>query len=182
MPDYTGRTERSVKNMQNIELPEISKIAAETLGVRGGFLTVANRDKLNVMTIGWGSTGYIWGLPVFTVLVRQSRHTYALMEPSDYFTLSIPLSDKHKEALALCGTRSGRYVDKFATGKIGILPGKTVDLPVIAGHCLQLECRTVYHQPMHKATLEANLADKWYGDEDMHIVFYGEILSSYITE
>ncbi len=168
--------------MENINLPEISKIVAETIGQRGAFLTVANRDRQNVMTIGWGSIGYMWGLPVFTVMVRQSRHTYTLLEPSDHFTASVPLTDEYKAALALCGTRSGRYVNKFAVGDIHTLPAVSVPVPVIEGQFLQIECRTVYHQPMQKTTLESSLAEKWYSDEDMHIMFYGEILAAYKTE
>ena len=31
--------------------------------------------KANLMTIGWGTLGTIWSMPVWTVLVRPSRYT-----------------------------------------------------------------------------------------------------------
>ena len=34
----------------------------------------------NVMAIGWGTIGWVWGRPIFSVLVRPSRYTYKLME------------------------------------------------------------------------------------------------------
>ena len=37
----------------------------------------------NIMTIGWGAIGSIWGIPVWTVLVRPSRHTYRCIEHSE---------------------------------------------------------------------------------------------------
>ena len=46
----------------------------------GAFLNTCAEGKSNSMTIAWGSLGFMWGKPVFTVMVRQSRHTYQLIE------------------------------------------------------------------------------------------------------
>jgi flavin reductase (DIM6/NTAB) family NADH-FMN oxidoreductase RutF len=47
---------------------------------KGAFLTVKDGDRLNTMTIGWGSIGWIWQKPILMVMVRYSRHTYELID------------------------------------------------------------------------------------------------------
>ena len=80
---------------------------------KGAFLTVAADDAVNTMTIGWATIGYIWQRPVFMVAVRDSRHTFNLLEKTDNFTVSIPADDSYHEALMVCGSKSGRDIDKF---------------------------------------------------------------------
>ena len=45
----------------------------------GILLTSEAEDCVNAMTIGWGSLGIEWGVPVFTAYVRVSRFTRELM-------------------------------------------------------------------------------------------------------
>ena len=47
----------------------------------GGSLLVSldDKGKPNVMTIGWATLGIVWGRPICTVLVRPSRYTYGCM-------------------------------------------------------------------------------------------------------
>ena len=57
----------------------------------GLLLVTSGADgKPNVMTIGWGTIGAIWGRPVFLVLVRPSRHTYSRLEEVGEFTVNVP--------------------------------------------------------------------------------------------
>ena len=46
----------------------------------------------NVMTIGWGMIGSVWARPVFTVLVRPSRHSYSRLEQVSDFAVNVPPS------------------------------------------------------------------------------------------
>ena len=66
---------------------------------KGAFLTVKNGEKMNVMTIGWGNIGFIWGKPIFTALVRYSRYTYELLENSGEFAVCVPKKDSMKKEL-----------------------------------------------------------------------------------
>lgn len=74
--------------------------AMNHLHKKGAFLTVENQEKVNTMTISWGNIGYQWNKPIFTVLVRKSRHTYEMLEKGAEFSISIPLNDNFKESLA----------------------------------------------------------------------------------
>ncbi|OPX34868.1 MAG: flavin reductase, partial [Desulfobacteraceae bacterium 4484_190.1] len=59
----------------------------------GAFLTVRAGEALNTMTIGWATIGYVWRKPVFMVLVRDSRHTFGIIEKAADFTVSVPMTD-----------------------------------------------------------------------------------------
>ena len=80
---------------------------------QGAFLTVKAGEAVNTMTIGWATIGIIWQRPIFMVAVRDSRHTFTLMEQADNFTVTVPAGSAHNKAVAFCGTKSGRDVDKF---------------------------------------------------------------------
>lgn len=93
-------------------MEEYRALLDETCGQlpKGAFLMVDG----NPMTIGWAQFGVIWGRPVCTVFVRHSRHTHALLEKSNVFTVSVPAAGTMREALAYCGSHSGRDGDKLA--------------------------------------------------------------------
>lgn len=76
-------------------------------------ITAGTPEKCNTMTIGWGMLGTLWNKNAGTVFVRPCRYTHDFLASNDTFSISI-LPAKYKEALALCGTESGRDVDKIA--------------------------------------------------------------------
>ena len=98
----------------------------------GLLLVTAGADgKPNVMTIGWGTIGSIWSRPVFLVLVRHSRYTYTrLEETAGDFTVNVPPREL-AEAVARCGTVSGRDHDKFLENHLTPVPGRQVRPPII---------------------------------------------------
>ncbi|MTI95844.1 MAG: flavin reductase family protein [Firmicutes bacterium] len=160
----------------NRYLPELT-----TQLPRGAFLTTKWQNELNTMTIGWGSVGVVWSRPVFTVLVRYSRHTYSLLEKAQEFTVSVPLAVDLRDALQICGTRSGRDIDKFSVCKLTARPGVTVSTPVV-GECeLHYECKVIYQQAMEPALVAEKIANRYYRELDYHIIYYGEIQECYKT-
>lgn len=150
----------------------------EQLG-KGVFLTVQLDDEVNTMTIGWGAIGIIWNKPVFQVLVRGSRYTHNLLEKSKEFTVSIPINQDLKQALAYCGTNSGGDVDKLKECNLSILPGRKVKAPVIAQCKRHYECRVIATQKLIEENISSDIGISFYGGGDYHTIFYGEIVSSY---
>ncbi|SMC71075.1 flavin reductase family protein [Sporomusa malonica] len=147
---------------------------------KNAFMTTAHGGKINTMTIGWGSIGIMWGKPVFTAMVRQSRFTKELVEQSGEFTITLPLTDM-KEALALCGSKSGRDMDKIAAAKLTLADGAAISTPVIAAPGLQLECKVVFKQTMPPEDLDTDYQSKWYANGDYHTMYFGEIVAAYKT-
>ena len=160
---------------------EYAKQVMEQLSKGGAFLTTAHNGKTNTMTIGWGNIGFAWGKPIFTVMVRASRYTRELIEKSGEFTVSVPLNPM-KQALGICGSISGRDIDKFAAAGLTILPGKKTATPVIKGCGLHFECKTVYKQEMNPSLLDQSFNEKWYDSGDYHTFYTGEILTCYTEE
>lgn len=154
--------------------------ALNSLEQRGAFLTVKDEEgRVNTMTIGWGNIGYEWGRPVFIVLVRESRYTHELLEKAEDFTVSIPLDDNMKYALAFCGTKSGRDHDKFEDCDLNILDSKKVKSPAIGDCQMIYECKIVYKHDMDLQLLDDEVKNKWYSSEDGHTIYYGEIVNCY---
>ncbi|SDF41901.1 flavin reductase family protein [Sporomusa acidovorans] len=154
---------------------------AARLMPKNAFMTTASGDKTNTMTIGWGSVGIVWRKPVFTVLVRQSRYTKGLVDQSNEFTVTLPLTDM-KEALSLCGTKSGRDMDKIAAAKLTLSAGQALATPVIAIPGLHLECKVLYKETMKAENLDPATQNACYADGDYHTLYFGEIVAAYKTE
>ncbi len=144
---------------------------------KGAFLTVRAGNSLNTMTIGWGLLGFIWQRPVFMVAVRDSRHTFSLMEKAEDFTVTFP-SGKMKDALMFCGTKSGRDTDKFKACNLSTASAQQTGSPVIQTAGIHLECRIRFKAPMDPAYLDPAL-DDLYPAKDYHTLYFGEIVACY---
>lgn len=152
----------------------------ETL-TKGAFLTVRSGDRVNTMTIGWATIGYIWRKEIFMVAVRDSRYTFELIENSNDFTVTIPTDPASKEAVMFCGTKSGRDYDKFIECNLQTAEARTVGSPIIAVPGIHYECRIVYKTAMDEANLDEKLG-KLYPAKDYHTLYFGEILACYQTD
>ncbi|GAB6180011.1 flavin reductase [Desulfotomaculum defluvii] len=150
---------------------------------KGAFLTVKDdQDRINTMTIGWGTVGFMWQKPVFMVMIRPSRYTYQLIENAKYFTVSIPIKKDLKKALAICGSKSGRDINKFSECNLTLEPGKVVHTPIIGECDLHYECKLLYQQVMEPALVDPSIKKLAYSKNDYHIMYYGEIVASYVKE
>jgi flavin reductase (DIM6/NTAB) family NADH-FMN oxidoreductase RutF len=166
---------------KSIKYTEMSKEMLEQLQ-KGAFLTVKEGDRLNTMTIGWGSIGYMWNRPILMVMVRYSRHTFDLIDKAKDFTLSLPLNGQLKDTIAFCGTKSGRDRDKIKECNLKLRPGNKVNTPILEDCDLHLECKIVYKQPMDEQQLAKEIKDRSYSKGDYHVIYYGEIVDVYVRE
>jgi flavin reductase (DIM6/NTAB) family NADH-FMN oxidoreductase RutF len=135
----------------------------------------------NVMTIGWGTVGIIWGRPTFVVLVRPSRYTYEFIEDSGAFTVNVPTEDM-RQWVSVCGTRSGRNLDKFAAYNMTVSPGQVVDAVTIDAAPMVYECKVVHSNDVVPANLSSEVEARSYGGHDYHRVYFGEILGAYAAD
>jgi flavin reductase (DIM6/NTAB) family NADH-FMN oxidoreductase RutF len=150
----------------------------------GAFLVVLDpQGRPNPMTIGWGQIGIVWSRPAFTVLVRQSRYTYECLQTADSFTVSVPAPGTLKDELLLCGTKSGRNLDKFRAAGLSTLPARFVRTPIVAECLAHYECRILARPVVAMPDITAaELVERFsYGEGDTHAAFFGEILATYQT-
>jgi flavin reductase (DIM6/NTAB) family NADH-FMN oxidoreductase RutF len=150
---------------------------------KDGILLVAGgKDKKpNTMTIGWGFLGTMWRRPVFVVAVRHSRHTFKLLEKSDSFTVCLPAKGM-EEALEVCGTKSGRDMDKFKEYNLTAVKSKTVDAPYIKECPVHFECKIIYKTDLEPGSLPKEIEGDVYSDKNMHMLYYGEVKGAYADE
>ena len=154
---------------------------------KGILLTSEAEDCINAMTIGWGNIGLEWGVPTFTAYIRKSRFTYELIERTGEFTICAPYGEKYseqaKKIIGICGSQSGRDLDKLAKVGAHIVDADEIRPPAI-------ECRVVLsvEQPVNYIPqkfknfypeIPSMSEEKIF---DPHVAYFGEILKSYIIE
>jgi flavin reductase (DIM6/NTAB) family NADH-FMN oxidoreductase RutF len=165
--------------MQHVDYRTIAETAMKQIE-KGAFLTVQAGDKVNIMTIGWGSIGFIWGRPMMTVLVRKTRYTFGLMEKASEFSVSVPLRGMEKE-LEFCGTQSGRKVNKLEKCGLELFPSEKIKTPVINVPGIHFECRIVCKAPIDPSLL-IDSYKHLYPEKDYHTIYFGEIVYCYSSE
>jgi flavin reductase (DIM6/NTAB) family NADH-FMN oxidoreductase RutF len=153
----------------------------ETLRQLNGIgLLVAVTDSKgvsNVMTIGWGCVGILWGKPTFTIMIRPSRYTYKFIEESGMFTVNVPTLEM-RDYVQMCGTKSGRDVDKLEDFGMSISPGQTVDAVTLDDCPLVYECKVLLKTDMLPENIKPVFKDKLYSQGDYHRIYYGGILGT----
>lgn len=167
--------------MKKYELSDIANQFTKQLS-KGALLTVKEGNNINTMTIGWGFVGIMWSKPTVIVAVRKSRYTYELLKEAKDFTVSFPPDNGLKKELSICGSKSGRDVDKFKEAGISIMPAYHVQSPIIKECNLFIEAKTVYIQEMDQALFTEGNSNNFYSNGDEHIFYYGEILDIYGSE
>lgn len=155
---------------------------------KGVLLTTASGDRVNTMTIGWGTLGIEWNKPVFVAYVRESRYTRQLLKENPEFTVNIPMGEVDSNILTFCGRNSGRDLDKFRELRLTPVPSACIQVPGIRQLPLTLECKVIYQQEQDPKALPDAVLTRFYpevndaGDRDYHIAFYGEIVNAWIAE
>lgn len=154
---------------------------------RGVLLTTAAGGKTNSMTISWGMMGFEWGKPVFVTFVRASRFTRQLLDENGEFTINMPVGEFDKNILSVCGSSSGRDIDKIKKLSLTPVESENISVPGIKELPLTLECRVKYVQPQTPEALPPADIQAFYpadenGGQDYHIAYYGEIVDAYIIE
>lgn len=155
-----------------------------TKALPNGILLNTNGDKFNSMVIGWGHLGVIWGLPAFTVYVRQSRYTKPQLDQTQAFSISVPAAGERlsREVFKAFGTQSGRDINKadFVT----LMDGQAINVPAIKEYPLTLECKVLYQQDQVLADIPQEVKDRYYSHGtdvgDFHTAYIGQIVDAYI--
>jgi flavin reductase (DIM6/NTAB) family NADH-FMN oxidoreductase RutF len=111
------------------------------------------------------------------VAVRNSRHTFGIIENAVDFTVSCPKDDM-KDELMFCGTKSGRTYDKFKECGLKTGTAQKTTSPIIQIPGIHFECKIVYKAAMDPAFLEVEY-QQLYPEKDFHTLYFGEIVDCY---
>ena len=147
-------------------------------------LAVGREDKMNSMTVSWGTLGELWNRPVFIVYVRSSRETKKLMDENKYFTVSsFPDEPKYRQMLVHIGTHSKKE-DARKTETAGLtVEYSELGNPLFRQAGMAFECKTIYKEELKEELLPADVK-KFYaeGDTSMHTMYIGEIVNVFVKE
>lgn len=147
------------------------------IGEQWMLITAGTAERCNTMTASWGGLGVMWGKPVAVCVIRPQRYTRTFVEENSYFTLSF-LGEDYRKALSLCGSKSGREVDKIKECGFTVAVGEG-GAPYFEEARLVLVCRKLYHQDLDPAGFEGPEEDKkWYPGKDYHRMYVGEIVEA----
>ncbi len=145
------------------------------IGDQWMLITAGTKERCNTMTASWGALGVLWGVPMATIYIRPQRYTKEFVDGQEYFTLSF-FPEQYRKALSLCGSKSGRDVDKV----------RECGFTVAAADCgaphfeqaeLVLVCRKRMAVPMDPALMPEDMKEKWY-DNDYHTMYWGEVVEA----
>lgn len=167
--------------MQHISYTDMIQPAIQQLAQGRALLTVGG-DKPNTMTIAWGSIGYCWNRPVFTVYVRPQRHTHDILQTQGRFTVSISLNNEPTDIFRFAGNTSGKDIDKFDGHGITAAAGQKIDCPVIGECQLHFECILRAAAPMTGEAMHEETRRRVYPEADYHTIYMGEIVDCYRTD
>lgn len=152
---------------------------------KAALLTTKSGNKVNTMTIGWGTMGVEWNKPIFIAYVRQHRFTWKQLRENPEFTINIPMDESAKQILSYCGRTSGRDTDKINDLGLTLVEPSVISVPGIKELPLTLECKVLYRQAQEPTAIPIAIRERFYADNvpgDYHDAFYAEIVAAYIAE
>ena len=161
---------------------DVFDITMQRMTKEGLLLVTADKTgKPNVMAIGWGSIGSVWGKDVFIILVRPSRYSYTMLEQVPQFTVNVPTQSLASE-VAFCGSVSGRDYDKFAQTNLTAVPAEEVSVPVIEQCPVNYQCNVIHKTDMVTGAVPDDIKSEFYPSDDYHRIYFGQILACYADE
>lgn len=162
---------------QQIHPEKISDNIFKLIGKDWMLITAGKKDDFNMMTASWGCAGFLWSKPVIITFVRPQRLTFEYIENQPGFTCSF-FDDQHKDLLNLCGTTSGRDLNKMDID--GLTPLETPSGYVGFEQArLMLACRKIYFDDIKPELFQAFDLEIIYPARDYHRMYIGEITQAW---
>ncbi len=147
------------------------------IGNEWALLSASKDGKCNGMTVSWGGVGVLWGKNVFFCFVRPQRFTKGFCDAADTITLSFFDEDK-KDALKICGSKSGRDCDKLALASLTPVIGKMGEVDYKESR-ITLVGRKLYAQDLtEESFVDKSIISSCYPGKDYHTVYVCEIIEA----
>jgi len=142
-------------------------------------VTLDTRDRPNIIGLSWWMFTS-WDPLMMAISVGQQRYSHECLEHHREFVLCFPSEDQAKDAW-LCGTKSGRKVDKFQGTGFKPIHSKIVQPPIIEGATAAFECKVVNHVETGDHTIYIAEVVAMHGDHEkaMHLysIHYTKLVS-----
>ena len=168
---------------EKLQPSDLSDNVIKLIGKGWMLVTAGKKESYNTMTASWGGIGYIWERPSSFIFIRESRYTYQFLQQEESYTLSF-FSDDYKNALKICGTRSGRDTDKVKEAGLTFLETPSGLISFEEARMI-IECKKMLVQPLDYSNLteayKTKIMEETYNDEPVkHQQFISEIINIWV--
>lgn len=158
-----------------IDPREIDGNVFRRIGDQWMLITAGDRAQCNTMTASWGGLGVLWGHPVATTYIRPQRYTKEFVDREKHFSLSF-YGEEYRKALGLCGSKSGRDIDKVKETGFTVEYGFG-DTPYFAEAELVLICEKLYADELKpEKFIDRATDERCYPEKDWHTFYIGKIV------
>ncbi len=165
--------------LKEIDIKDFSVKPFSLIGDEWMLITSGDEKGYNTMTASWGGVGVLWNKNVAFSFIRPQRYTFEFVEKNEYYTLSF-YPDNMKQALTLCGRKSGRDCNKVK--EAGLSPIFNEKAPYFEGAKLVLICKKLYNQFFTPECFVEKELEINYPNKDYHKMYIGEIVKALINE
>lgn len=163
-----------MNQLSAVDIDELSRNVFAMLDKNWMLIASGDASRHNAMTASWGGFGVLWNRKVSFIFVRPSRYTFSLIEGNELYSLSF-FPESMREALAYCGSHSGRDEDKIAAAGLKPEFPKTGGV-VFPEASLVLVCRKLYSQDLDpERFIDPSIMGN-YPERDFHRLYVGEIV------
>ena len=150
--------------MKEIDIREVKENLVHLLADEWALVTAGRGDALGTMTVSWGGIGELWGKDMATIYIR----------PLSFYP------EQYKDALRLCGSKSGREINKVEA--TGLTPCYYEKAPYFEEAKLVLVCRKVAVSAFEPSQFLDSGIMQNYAQNDFHAIYYGAIEKVLISE
>ncbi len=162
------------------DVEDIEDNVFKLIGKDWMLITAGRKDHYNMMTASWGTAGYLWKKPIMITFVRPQRYTYEFIEQNAHFSVSF-FEEKDREVLNLCGTTSGRDLNKMDID--GLTPMETPAGTIAFREAKMIvECRKLYYDDIKPDFFQAFSIEAIYPQKDYHRFYIGEVLDVWMKK
>ena len=163
-----------MRNFKELATTELKDNVFDLIGKQWMLVTAGKKDKFNTMTASWGAMGILFNKPVAIIFIRPQRYTFEFLEEEKEFTLTV-LPEQYREALMICGRKSGRDCDKIKEAGLTAIETEKGNMAFEEGR-LVMECKKIYGKIFDpKEFLDTDIITKNFPNNDFHKVYIAEI-------
>lgn len=159
---------------KEVEFTQVKENVVDLLKNRWALVTAGDSESYNTMTVSWGAIGELWGKDMATIYIRPQRYTEEFLNANDCFTLSFYPEEMKTQIHSVCGSKSGRDVNKAE--ECGITPCFDENAPYFSEAEIVLVCRKSAKAKFDSDSfIDESIMERWYPENDLHFIYYGAI-------
>ena len=140
----------------------------------GAVAVVEDKEKANPITIGWGSLGTLWGMPMCTVYIHEKRYSKHMFDETNYFSVCFFKKEYDDIVNNIFGNMSGKDKDKIKLSNMTL--SHISNTPYLEEAELVIICKKVGQTQFDSDNVPDGRMKEWYKRSGTHSIYCGEII------